>query len=241
MRTSPPSISVVLPAFNEEAVIADVVRRTTRALASAGVSDAEIVVVDDGSTDRTGERAQAAAAEIPVRIVRHRHNRGYGAALRSGFDAATRQAIWLMDADGQFNPADLPLLLDRYRHDTLVAGNRRRRRDPWMRRLNHACFFLVVRGLFGRTVGDVNCAFKLFPRPLGAGLSAEGAVISTELVLRARESGYQIVEVDVPHHPRRSGRATGANWRVVARAFVEVVRLRSGPARRTRLVPPPKP
>ncbi len=227
MTTPRPSISAVLPAFNEAAIIASVVTRTGEALRANGVTTSEIIVVDDGSSDATSAEATAAAitAGVPVRVVPHARNRGYGAALRTGFEAAKYDAVWLMDSDGQFDPADLSRVLPHYASDTAVYCYRKRRRDTLMRRANHTAFFWLVRILLGPSVHDVNCAFKLFPRPLGVGLEADGAVISTELVLRTRRTGYRVVEVGVPHYPRTSGKATGANPAVVLRAFAELFRL----------------
>ena len=101
-----------------------------------------------------------------------------------------------------------------------------------VRRAANAAFFLVVRAALGGSVWDANCGFKLFPRRVGVGLRSDGATISTELLLRARLSGYRIVNVAVPHYPRRTGRATGADARVVARAFRELWRLRREPSQR---------
>jgi glycosyltransferase involved in cell wall biosynthesis len=224
----PESISAVLPAYNEVAVIAETVRRTHAALAASGVATTEVIVVDDGSNDGTGDAARAVAADLgSTRVLTHPHNLGYGAALSSGFEAARGEAVWLLDSDGQFDPADLGLLLDLWEPGSLVAGYRARRRDPWPRRLNHAAFFTMVRALTGPSLRDVNCAYKLFARDLGVGLHSTGAMISTELALRARDRGRRIVEVAVPHHPRTTGSATGARPAVVARAFVELIRVRN--------------
>lgn len=228
MNTPPASISAVLPAYNEVAVIAETVRRTHAALAGAGVASSEIVVVDDGSNDGTGDAVRALAGELPqIRLLSHPHNLGYGAALRTGFEAASCEAVWLLDSDGQFDPADLGLLLELWEPGSLVAGYRSPRRDPWPRRLNHAAFFTLVRALTGPTLRDVNCAYKLFDRDLGRGLHSTGAMISTELALRARDRGCRIVEVAVPHHPRTTGSATGARPAVVGRAFVELLGMRA--------------
>ncbi|MCA1683059.1 MAG: glycosyltransferase family 2 protein, partial [Actinobacteria bacterium] len=163
-----PSVTAVLPAFNEGAVIEAVVRRTAAALRSCGVERFEIVVVDDGSVDSTAELVNSLAREgLAVRVVAHESNRGYGAALRTGFAAAAHDAVWLMDSDEQFDPDDLRRLLPHYASDTAVMGYREHRRDPWLRRANHMAFFGLVRLLFGATVRDVNCAFKLFPRAVG--------------------------------------------------------------------------
>lgn len=221
------SISAVLPAFNESAVIVDVVRRTAAALDRAGVRRCEVVVVDDGSTDGTGDLVRGLGKELEgVRCVAHEHNRGYGAALRTGFEAASCDLVWLLDSDGQFDPDDLHVLLEAWEPGTLVAGYRIARRDSALRRVYHWAFFRLVRVLLGPTVKDVNCAFKLFPRAAGVGLTSDGAMISTELLARARDDGLRFVEVAVEHHPRVAGHATGADPRVVLRAFAELVRLR---------------
>jgi glycosyltransferase involved in cell wall biosynthesis len=234
-----PSVSAVLPAYNEEAVIAETVRRTGSALTELGVADFEILVIDDGSSDATAARATSAESPgMRVRVVSHPRNRGYGAALRTGFDAATRDAVFLMDSDGQFDPTEISRLLALYGPDRVICGYRIQRRDTWVRRLYHTAFFGLVRIGFGPTTRDVNCAFKLFPRAVGQGLHADGALVSTELLVRARRSGYRLMDVGVHHYPRTTGRATGANVRVVLRAFRELWQLRNDPAMLDGLEPP---
>jgi hypothetical protein len=107
-----------------------------------------------------------------------------------------------------------------------------------VRRVYHKAFFGLVRLGFGPTARDVNCAFKLFPRAVGEGLHAEGALVSTELLVRARRSGYRLMDVGVHHYPRTTGRATGADVRVVVRAFRELWQLRNHPALLDGLEPP---
>jgi len=235
-RRHAPSVSAVLAAYNEEAVITETLRRTHAALAELGAPAFEIIVVDDGSTDSTRRRCDEVAAALPaVRVLSHPTNRGYGAALRSGFEAARCDAIFLMDSDGQFDPADIRLLLAQWTPRTVVCGCRANRRDPLIRRLNHRVFFRLVAALFGPTAKDVNCAFKLFPRGLGQGLRADGALVSTELLIEARARGLRIVDTPVPHYPRLTGKPTGARPSVVLHAFAELWSLR----RRLRHAGPP--
>ena len=222
----PDSLSVVLPAYNEEAVIATTVRRVHDVLASLRLDKFEVLVVDDGSRDGTAAACEDVARELPeVRVIAHQVNRGYGAALRTGFEAARGSAVFLMDTDGQFDPADLHQLLEHWDGNTVVCGYRARRSDPAARRAYNRAFFTIVNARIGRTARDINCGFKLFPRAVGVGLTSDGALISTELLLRARDSGCTIVDVPVSHSPRLTGSPTGANPRVVLRAFAELWQL----------------
>lgn len=229
-RIAPSSdVSAVMPAFNEQANLEQSVGRTADALA-AHARTFEIIVVDDGSRDDTPALLERLKATQPnLRVVRHPVNRGYGAAVRSGFDAARLPWVFLMDADNQFDPEEVALLLAHADDADIVAGYRRHRRDPLPRRLNAWAFFTLVRLLFGRLVRDVNCAFKLIRRDLLAqmDLQAEGALINTELLVLARQLHARVVEVPVHHYARRSGKQTGANLRVVLRAFAELFAFRA--------------
>jgi len=222
-------ISAVLPAYNEEANLEEVVERTSRALATwARVS--EIIVVDDGSQDGSAALLERLKAAYPtLRVVRHPHNRGYGAAVRSGYLAARFPWVFMMDADNQFDPAELGLLLQHAGEADIVTGYRKQRRDPLPRRLNAWAFFSLVRLFFGRQVRDVNCAFKLLRRDILSrmDLRSNGALINTEVFVLARRQHARIVEVAVQHYPRTSGKQTGANPRVVLRAFRELLSFRS--------------
>jgi glycosyltransferase involved in cell wall biosynthesis len=222
-------ISAVLPAFNEEANLEQSVGRMAAALA-AQARAFEVIVVDDGSRDGTAAVLERLKSVHPgLRVVRHPLNRGYGAALRSGFAAARYSWVFLMDADNQFDPADVAALLARAADADIVAGYRRQRRDPLPRRLNAWAFFTLVTILFGRLARDVNCAFKLMRRELleRMELHSEGALINTEVFVLARQLHARVVEVPIQHYPRTSGRQTGANLRVVVRAFSELLALKA--------------
>jgi glycosyltransferase involved in cell wall biosynthesis len=225
------SISAVLPAYNEEAVIAETVRYAAQTLRGL-TDDFEVVVTDDGSHDRTGEiLAKLADAEpsLNLQIVTHRRNEGYGAALASGFDAARNDLIFLADADGQFDIAELADLVSEMDDGTdLVIGWRRHRADPPMRLFNAWGWKILVNVLFGYTARDVDCAFKLFRRQVWEHITvrSRGATFSAELLIKARRLGFMVKEKPVTHRPRRTGSATGAKPSVIVRALKELAQLR---------------
>ncbi|HZP45393.1 MAG TPA: glycosyltransferase family 2 protein [Candidatus Binataceae bacterium] len=217
-------LSVFLPAHNEEGNIERVVKGYLAELPR--VADAyEVIVVDDGSRDRTGAIAdQLAAADDRVRVVHHEVNRGYGGAVISGIRAATLPWVLLSDGDGQFDPADVALLAARTPEYDVVVGRRAHRADPFVRKLNGKAWTMLVRMMFGLRISDMDCGFKLFRRELlqDLDLHAHGAMITTELMARLAGRGAKITEVDVKHLPRLAGEQSGADLRVIARAFKEL-------------------
>lgn len=223
-----PGISVVLPAYNEEANVGQAVRRAMNAMA-AHTSDYEVIVVDDGSQDHTSQVVQTIMEENPqVRLVRHEVNQGYGAALRSGFQAATKELIFFTASDNQYDPSEIGRLLPLIKEAEIVAGFRARRKDPLLRRLFAWAWNTLVNLLFGYLARDIDCAFKLFRRKIleEVPLTSSGAMIDTELLAGARRKGFRIREVAVSHFPRRVGRQTGANPKVILRAFKDLIRYR---------------
>jgi 4-amino-4-deoxy-L-arabinose transferase-like glycosyltransferase len=243
-----PGLSVVLPCFDEADNVAEAIRAAIEA-GAASSEHCEVIVVDDGSTDGTRRIAAACAAADPrVRVVVHERNRGYGEALRSGLRAASMPWILLTDADLQFDLGQLAELVPLTAEADLIVGRRVQRRDPAIRRLNARLWNGLVRGLFRLPVRDVDCAFKLVRAEYvrDVELRARGALISTELVVRAIAAGARVREQSVRHLPRVAGEQSGANARVVARAFRELAQLHGelhglalerSPAPRTGLVP----
>ena len=222
-----PGLSVFLPSHNEEGNVERVVRSWTAELPK--VADKfEVIVVDDGSRDRTGEIAERLAKEdAHVKVVRHPVNRGYGGAVISGVRAATLPYVLLCDGDGQFDPADIERLTPFVPEYDVVAGRRVQRADHLMRRINGRAWTTLVRLLLGITISDIDCGFKLFKREKleGMELRAHGAMISTELMARLAGRNAKVKEVDVGHLPRLAGEQSGANLKVVARAFKELIAL----------------
>lgn len=221
-----PGLSIVLPCYQEEANVADAIRAAESAAARTS-EEYEILVVDDGSTDATAEiAARFVDGSGRVRLLIHSHNRGYGAAVRSGIDAAAMPWVLLTDADLQFDLRELEDFVMLTRSADLVAGRRVLRQDPLPRRINGAAWNWLMRTLFDLPVRDVDCAFKLVRRDLldGVALSSTGALISAELLIGCRAQGARIVEHGVRHRPRAAGDQSGARLGVIARAFAELGR-----------------
>jgi putative flippase GtrA len=218
------SLSVVLPAYNEEQVIASTLRDVLLTLNSWHI-ESEIIVVNDGSKDRTGFVVNEIASIAPqVRLINHPVNQGYGAALVSGFAAATKELTLFMDSDGQFQIEDLrPFLTFIDSYDAAI-GYRIDRQDSWMRKLNAWGWNRLIRAMLGVSVRDIDCAFKLLRTEYlqRYPLETRGAMVNAELLYKLQRSGHSWKEVGVHHLPRRTGKATGAKISVILRAFREL-------------------
>ena len=226
-RDGKPSMSVVFPAFNEELNLEAVVTSALRIVPQL-TSSFEIIIVNDGSRDQTGMVAgRLAGLSEKVIVIHHPHNRGYGAALKSGFEQAKKDLVFLCDSDGQFNLEDLPRLLEWIDQYDMVFGYRARRQDPWHRLLNAKAWHLLVRFLLGLKVRDIDCAFKVFRREIfeRIEIDTESQVVSTVLLTRALRSGFTLKEVPVRHFPRLYGEQTGARLRNILRSFQELAKI----------------
>ena len=222
-----PRLSIFFPCHDEEANVEEAVRAALR-VGPRVADDFEVIVVDDGSTDRTAEVSRRLAAEdARVRLVRHETNRGYGGALVTGIRAARGDLVFWTDGDNQFDLDELPAFLSELARADVVIGYRIDRQDHWMRRLNGVLWSGLVRLLFRVRSRDVDCAFKVVPRRwlTDLPLASRGAMISTELLVRLGRRGARIVERGVRHRPRRFGEASGAKLAVIVRAFGELFRL----------------
>lgn len=220
-------LTVFLPSHNEEGNVERVVREFLAELPRVA-ERYEVVVVDDGSRDRTGEIADRLAAEDPhVMVVHHPRNLGYGGAVTTGLRSGTQPFLLLSDGDGQFDPAEMSKLTSRIADYDVVIGRRARRADHLMRRINGRAWTMLARLLFGLQVSDMDCGFKLFRREAVAGITlhSNSAMITTELMARLAGRKARICEVDVTHLPRVAGEQTGNNPVVVLRAFREMFSL----------------
>lgn len=219
------SLTVFFPMYNEEENVEGSVRKALEVL-PGWVSNFEVLIVDDGSSDSTPQIADRLAQDHPqVRVVHHPVNQGYGAAVRTGIESAAMDLVFFTDGDLQFDLSELELLLDRIEDADVVCGYRLKRRDPLHRLLNAFLWNRLVRILLGLRIRDVNCAFKLFRRSVLANvgkLETDGAMLSTELMIKLQNKGARIREVGVHHYPRPAGEQTGANPGVVLKAFREL-------------------
>jgi len=222
-------ITIFFPCYNEEQNVERVTREAL-AVASGISDDYEIIIVNDGSKDRTAEIADRLAGENPaVRVIHHEVNKGYGAALQSGFKNATKELVFYTDGDGQFRLEEITNLLPLIEQYDIVSGYRLKRRDPFMRKVNAFLWGALVNTLFKIKVSDVDSAFKLYRRKIfdEITLTSQGALIDTEILAKARAKGYTISEVGVNHYPRSAGEQTGAKFSVILKAFKELFELRN--------------
>jgi len=221
------SISVFFPCCNEQ----DNIRRTVEsalAVLQKLSADFEIIIVDDGSSDATGQIAdEIASRDTRVKVVRHPTNLGYGAALQSGFKAATKQLVFYTDGDGQFDIDEMPPLLPLMSQYDIVTCYRLNRQDSLVRKINGWCWTKLVCLLFAMEVRDVDCAFKLYKREIfdNIQMASSGALIDAEILARAVRRGYRFTQKPVHHYPRVAGKQSGSSPRVVLRAFKELFRL----------------
>ncbi len=257
MDATPMRLSLVIPAYNEAAVIGQAVQEANAALGRL-FDGYEILVVDDGSADETALTVRELAAELPrLRLVRHRINRGYGAALRTGFEAARFELVAFTDADCQFDLFDLGRMAPLAGRFPVVAGYRADRKDPWRRRFLSRGYNRLARLLLGTGVRDCDCALKVFRREALAELLPEsrGFFVNTEMLTRARRLGYAVAEVAVAHRPRLGGESKVSLrevprtlrtllafwWREVVRRPRPVVLTARVPARSRAAAPPASP
>jgi glycosyltransferase involved in cell wall biosynthesis len=225
-----PSVSVVIPAYNEEEYVERTLTAVTAALERAGIEH-EIVLVNDASTDRTAALAAAAAAADPrVRVIHNPQNLTLGGSLRAGFAAAGKELVLYTDADLPFDLEEVPRavrLLQVQEADMLVAYRFDRTAEGTRRALYTWGYSVIIRALFGLKIRDVNFAFKLFRRSLldRFVLKSGGSFIDAELVVRTLKAGGQIIQIGVDYFPRTRGESKLASGKVIVRILSELTSL----------------
>lgn len=221
-------LSVFFPAYNEEKNIEKTVDEAIDTCQKVA-SEFEIIVVDDGSSDSTPLILEKLQKKYPfVRTITHNPNRGYGGALKSGMYAAKYEYVAFTDSDGQFNFSQIDRFIPYITDYQLVIGYRINRAEGIVRWCNAKLWGTLVTLLFGLQCRDVDCAFKLFKKEVIdtiPGLESEGALISTEFLVKSKNAGFKCKEVPVDHFERKAGKPTGANITVIARAFTELFKL----------------
>ena len=227
-------LSVFFPAYNEEKNLENTLKNTVPVLREIA-QKWEIIIINDGSKDKTEEVAKKLIkkySQDDIRLINHNPNRGYGAALKSGFYNAKYSWITFTDADGQFDFKDIKTLISTQNKTKadLVIGYYLGRKVPFIRKFGSFCWQLAVFILFGLKVRDIDCAFKLFRKEVVntiPKLEAErGPFISSEFLIKAKRKRFKIVEVGVHHFERQAGASTGSNLNVVLAGLKDLICLR---------------
>lgn len=223
------SLTVFFPCYNEKDSIRPLTTKTLD-VASHISDDIEVLLVNDGSSDGTGELADELEKQYPaVRAIHHPRNQGYGAALQTGFRNATKEYVFYTDGDGQFDIAELPTLVPLIAQYDIVSGYRIKRQEGLLRIINAFCWTTLMKIMFNLKIKDIDCAFKLYKREIfdRIEMHSTGALIDTEILARAKRLNYTITQVGVHHYPRLAGESTGSNIKVILRAFRELFKLRN--------------
>lgn len=224
-------LSVFLPAYNEEENIAETILKTVKVLEEC-TEKYELIIVDDGSKDKTGEIVnKCSLINNNIKLVTHEINGGYGKALRTGFKSCKYDWIAFMDSDGQFDFSELPNFIEKQRgtNADLVIGYYKKRMVSLKRRMSSKLWEFIVWTLLGLKVKDIDCGFKLLRKEVIDSMNLEserGAFISTEFLVKAKSRGYKIVEIPVTHYERKGGKATGADFKVILNSFKDLYKLK---------------
>lgn len=222
-------LSLFFPAYNEEANLENTVEKAIPVLKKIA-EKYELIIVNDGSKDKTGDVAEKLAKKYSfIKVITHNPNQGYGAALRSGFYNSKYEWIVFTDSDGQFDFSEVDRLIEKSGEADLVVGYRINRQDSLTRKIFGWGWTFLANVLLGLKVKDIDCAFKLTKKEVVDKIlklqSTRGGMISPELVGKARKAGFKIVEVGVHHFPRKEGKQTGANLKVIFKSFVDLGKL----------------
>jgi glycosyltransferase involved in cell wall biosynthesis len=226
--TDKPGLSVFLPAYNDSGTIASLVITSLKTAARL-TPDFEVIIVNDGSADSTAEISDELARTYPqVRVVHHEKNRGYGGALRTGFETASKELVFYTDGDAQYDPRELAKLWAAFSPDVdFVNGYKISRNDPLHRIVIGRAYHWFVKLAFGLRLSDVDCDFRLMRRSVfdKVRLTRSSGVICVELMKKVQDHGYRLAEVPVHHFHRSYGKSQFFNFPRVARTLADLARL----------------
>jgi glycosyltransferase involved in cell wall biosynthesis len=220
------SLSFVIPVYNEGKNIGSFVANSLKIIPQLS-RIFEIIIVDDGSTDDSFEVVNSFVNnKDELKVIRHHKNLGSGAAMWTGFLTAKYQYVFYTDADSQFDISDLKLLIPYVQDYDIVLGYRVSRKDNLFRKVISRLWNFIINMIFGLKIKDINCAFKLFNHKVISSISvkSQGAFTNTEILVKAKKCGYKWVEIGVFHYPRRYGRQTGGELKVLLKCFYELAK-----------------
>jgi len=222
------TLSVFFPAYNEEVNIEKTVRKAKKILLQ--VADKwEILIINDGSTDKTGQVAAKLRREDKrIDVINHPINQGYGAALKSGFSNARYPWVAFTDSDGQFNFSEIKKFLPLMKNSDLILGYRLNRADSFLRKIYTFVWGKIPVVLWGLKVKDYSCGFKLIKKKVFDAvqpLVGEEKVTQIEMLVKAKRKGFKFAEIGVRHYPRKYGAQTGANIKVVVKSVADLFKL----------------
>ncbi|MCL5784284.1 MAG: glycosyltransferase, partial [Patescibacteria group bacterium] len=222
-------LSAFFPVFNEEGNVEQTVNKAIQVLEKLKL-EYEIIVVNDGSTDKTAKVLDDLAKKNKkIKAIHHPKNLGYGEALKSGFYNARYDTIVYTDGDGQFDFSEVTKFLEKIEDYDLVIGYRIKRQDSVLRKLFGKGWRMTLLTIFGLRLKDVDCGFKMVSKKVLEKIphleSQRGAMINAELAIKASKFGFKVGQVGVNHYPRLSGKPTGANLRVIIKSYVDLLKL----------------
>jgi len=224
------SLSVFFPAYYDENNIGKVVHKAVEVLESLGLKDYEVTIIEDGSPDKTGEVADALAAQYPkVKVIHHEQNKGYGATLWEGFTTAKLDYVFYTDGDNQFDLEELRKFVAIIPFSDMVVGYRKKKQYSPYRKLTSFVYNLLLRFVFDIDYIDIDCAFKVFRTDLFRKIkvNTKDAFIDAEIMIRAQLLGYTFTELGVKHLPRVDGVSTAARPSIIFRTIKEIFQLKS--------------
>ena len=222
------SLSIFFPAYNEEGNIEDTVKKAIAVL-RVYKFPWEMIIIDDGSTDKTGEIADHLAKKDRRIQVIHQPNGGYGLALRAGFAHVKYEWVVYMDSDGQFDFKEIQKFFDMMDNADALWGYRPQRHDPFFRLVTAKLWALSLLTFFGLWLKDVNCGFKMIKRSVVEKISplesTRGGMINAEIAIRIQKHGLNIIQVPLTHYPRTVGHPTGVNFNVIVKSYFDLIKL----------------